>query len=64
MLELEEKIAHLTKTVDELSDVVADQQKEITRLATWVQKLVQREAERDQTGGGGHVYSDERPPHY
>ena len=64
MLELEEKIAHLTKTVDELSDVVAGQQNEISRLTKRVRMLVEREASREQSGGGAHVFGDERPPHY
>ena len=64
MLHLEEQIAHLTRTVDELSAVVAAQQDEIDHLTRRVQMLMQREAERQQEGTGGVVFGDERPPHY
>lgn len=64
MQELEEKIAHLTKTVDELSEVVARQEQEITTLTRRVVMLMQREGERDAQGTGGVVLGDERPPHY
>lgn len=64
MQHLEEKIAHLTRTVDELSDVVAAQQSEIDILTRRVQMLMRREAERESDGGGGVVLGDERPPHY
>ena len=64
MQHLEEQIAHLTKTVDELSAVVARQQQEIDRLNSKVALLVEREAAREQDGGGGIVFGDERPPHY
>lgn len=62
MQEMEEKIAHLTRMVDELSDVVARQDREIDRLTKRVEMLVLREAEREQTGQV--VMGDERPPHY
>ena len=64
MQELEEKIAHLTQTVDELSDVVARQETEIATLTRRVAMLMQREGERDSEGSGGVVLGDERPPHY
>ncbi len=63
MQDLEEKIAHLIRTVDDLSDVVAAQQSEIDRLTRRVQMLMQREAERE-SDGGSVVLGDERPPHY
>lgn len=61
---LEERVAHLLRTVDELSDVVARQETEIALLTRRVQMLMQREAERETDGGGGVVLGDERPPHY
>ena len=64
MQHLEEKIAHLTRTVDDLSMVVAKQQDEIDRLTRRVAILMQREAERAQEGSGGVILGDERPPHY
>lgn len=64
MQNLEEQIAHLTRTVDELNDIVTAQQTEIDRLTRRVAMLMEREAARDAEGGGGHVFGDERPPHY
>lgn len=64
MQQLEEKIAHLTRAVDDLSDTVVAQQKDIATLTRRVQMLMQREAERESSGGGGVVLGDERPPHY
>lgn len=64
MQHLEEKIAHLIRTVDELSDVVASQQTEIAQLTRRVQMLMAREGERESQGGGGVVLGNERPPHY
>ncbi|MEX0316982.1 MULTISPECIES: SlyX family protein [unclassified Ruegeria] len=64
MQHLEEQIAHLTKTVDELSAETARQQDEIDRLTRKVEMLMQREAAREQEGTGGVVLGDERPPHY
>ncbi|WP_375230289.1 SlyX family protein [Roseobacter sp. S98] len=61
---LEEQIAHLTRTVDDLSDVIARQESEIATLTRRVHMLMQREGERDAQGSGGVVLGDERPPHY
>jgi SlyX protein len=64
MQHLEEKIAHLTRTVEELSDVLARQSDEIATLNRRVLMLMQREGEREAQGTGGIVMGDERPPHY
>jgi len=64
MQQIEERLAHLIHTVDELSDVVARQQAEIDRLTRRVEMLMQREASREAEGSGGVVLGDERPPHY
>lgn len=64
MEKLEEQIAHLTRTVEELSDVVARQETEIATLTRRVFMLMQREGERDAQTSGGIVVGDERPPHY
>ena len=64
MEKLEEQIAHLMKTVEDLSDVIARQDTEIALLQRRVQMLLEREADRESSGGGGVVIGDERPPHY
>lgn len=61
---LEERLAHLIRTVDDLSDVIARQDTEIGRLKTRVQMLIEREAQRQSEASGGVVLGDERPPHY
>ena len=61
---LEERIAHLMRVTDDLSDTVATQGKEIDRLTARVEMLLRREAEREAEGTGGIVLGDERPPHY
>ena len=64
MEHLEEKISHLTRTVEELSDVIARQDRELAVLTRRVELLLEREATRESDGGGGVVLGDERPPHY
>jgi SlyX protein len=64
MTHLEEDIAHLTRTVEDLSDVVAKQADEIATLTRRVHMLMQREGQREAAQGGGIVVGDERPPHY
>lgn len=64
MQEMEEQLAHLSRTVEDLSDVVAAQAKEIDLLTRRVALLMQREAERE-ADGGSHIYGGpETPPHY
>lgn len=60
---LEERIAHLTRSFDDLSDVVARQAREIERLSLRVGLLMEREAEREAEGGGVPL-ADQRPPHW
>lgn len=64
MQELEEQLAQLLRTVDELSDVIARQDKDIAMLTRRVDMLMQREGEREAEASGGIVLGDERPPHY
>ncbi len=60
---LEERIAHLTRSIEDLSDVVARQAREIERLAARVGLLMAREAEREAEGGALPL-ADQRPPHW
>ena len=64
MNKLEERIAYLERTVDDLSEIVARQDTDIALLQRRVQMLLEREAEREAQGSGGIVVGDERPPHY
>jgi SlyX protein len=64
MTELEEKLAHLIRTVDDLSDVIARQDRELDRLRVRVEMLLAREAARQGESDGGVILGDERPPHY
>lgn len=61
---LTEHLAHLTRMVEDLSDVVARQDKELARLTRKVEMLSRREAEREADATGAVVVGDERPPHY
>jgi SlyX protein len=61
---LEEQIAHLTRTVDELSDMVARQGVELALTTRRIAMLMQREAQREVDTGGTVPLGDERPPHY
>jgi SlyX protein len=61
---IEERLAHLERGLDDLSDIVARQSGEIDTLTRRVAFLMEREAGREADGGGGVVLGDERPPHY
>jgi len=61
---LEEQIAHLTRAVDDLSDIVARQEGEIATLTRRVQMLMEREAGRESDAGGTAALADQKPPHW
>lgn len=63
-INLEEQLAHLIRTVDELSDIVARQEDEIGRLTYRVKMLMEREASREMDTGSSIPLADQRPPHY
>ena len=61
---LEEQVAHLVQVVEDLSDMVARQGREIDLLTRRVQMLMQREAEREADTGGTIPLADQKPPHW
>lgn len=61
---LEEKIAHLTRTVDELSDIVARQETELALAQRRIAMLMEREAGRELDEGGSVPLADQKPPHW
>ncbi len=62
MSDLEERMAHMARTLEDLSDVVGRQQGEIDRLTRRVQMLMRREGDREAAQGGGVVIGDDQPP--
>ncbi|GAA6147707.1 SlyX family protein [Pseudooceanicola nitratireducens] len=64
MIEIEERLAHLDRTVEDLSTIIARQEREIAQLTRRVQMLLEREAEREASQGDAVIMGDERPPHY
>jgi SlyX protein len=61
---IEEQIAHLTKTVEDLSDIVARQENEIAVATRRLAMLMEREAGREMDAGGSVPLADQRPPHW
>ena len=59
---LQERIAHLTRAVDDLSDIVARQEREIALLTRRVAQLIEREVDRDTQGDA--PAANQRPPHW
>jgi SlyX protein len=60
---IEEKLAHLERAVNELSDVVARQQKELDRALERNQRLQDKLAALEsESGASATAY--EKPPHY
>jgi SlyX protein len=60
----EEAVAHLTRTVDDLSEVVARQTRQIELLERRVQLLLERAAEAEALSGGAIPLADQKPPHW
>ena len=61
---LEERVAHLMRAVEDLSDVVARQAKDLDRLLRLTQLLAEREAGRETEGAGSIPLADQKPPHW
>ncbi len=61
---LEAHLAHLTRSVEDLSDIVRQQAYQIDRLIHRVQRLTEREAEREVADGASAPLADQRPPHW
>ena len=64
MQHLEEQISHLTRALDDLSDVVARQETEIAAMTRRVAMLMQSEGESEASETGAVALADEKPPHY
>ena len=60
----EEEIAHLRRAVDDLSDVIAGQAREIDLLTRRVALLMKRAVEAEAETSGGIPLADQKPPHW
>lgn len=61
---LEEQIAHLTRAVEELSDIVTRQETELALAQRRLAMLMEREAGRELDAGGTVPLADQKPPHW
>lgn len=61
---IEERLAHLERAVEDLSDVVARQDRELRILSRRIAALTERDAERDLDAGGDVPIADRKPPHW
>ena len=59
----EEQIAHLSRAVVDLSDMVTRQGAEIDRLTRHLRLLMEREAEREAMAGEAPA-ANQKPPHW
>ncbi len=64
LLQLEEQVAHLTRLTDDLSDIVARQERDLAVMARRMEMLMERAAEREVQEGGTVPLADQRPPHW
>ena len=60
----QERIAHLERTVDDLSDTVAAQSRTIAALERRLGLLMERAAEAEAEASGTIPLADQRPPHW
>jgi len=61
LTENETKISYLIKDIEDLSDIVAKQSRELEKLNKKVSFLIQKETERDDISG---VVLGDKPPHW
>ena len=61
LTENEVKISYLIKDIEDLSDIVAKQSRELEKLNKKVSFLIQKEIERDDISG---VVLGDKPPHW
>ena len=61
----EERIAHLERAAEELSDEIARHSRQLDAIQRELARLVAREAEREAEEGGTQIpLADQRPPHW
>ena len=61
LVETEVKISYLMKDIDDLSEIVTKQGRELEKLTKQVSFLMQKENERDDLSG---IVLGDKPPHW
>ena len=61
LTENEAKISYLIKDIEDLSDIVAEQSRELEKLNKQVSFLIKKETERDDISG---IVLGDKPPHW
>jgi SlyX protein len=61
---IEEQMAHLSRAVDDLSEMLRAQTARLDRLERRLALLLEREAEREADAGSSVLLTDQRPPHW
>ena len=61
---IEEKLSHIMKSLDELSDIVAKHETTITLSTSRIEKLMNMLAEKELESGSAAYFQDDKPPHY
>ena len=61
---MEEQMAHLSRAVDDLSEMLRAQAARLDRLERQLGLLLDREVEREVNAGSSVVLADQRPPHW
>ncbi len=64
LIALEEQVAYLTKTMEELSDIVAKQERMLELAERRLGLLLEAEAARQSESDGTLPLADQRPPHW
>lgn len=62
--ELEIQLAHATRVVEELSDIIAKQADRLDLAERRIQMLMERAAEQEAQSLSGEVVGNQPPPHY
>ena len=61
---IEEKLSHILKTIDELSDIVAEHENIIKISATRIERLMGIIASNQAENNATEYFNDAKPPHY
>ncbi len=62
--ELEIQLSHVTRTAEELSEIVADQANRLEQAEKRIRMLMQRAAEAEAQAMSGIAVGDNPPPHW